>query len=353
MALPRIEVNTRVLVFVLIFLFPAIAVSGLVAIGVGQAQLRSAFGGHLSQIAERTAAATDTYVFRRVIDISLLAKVPSVREVAAAFSAETPDSQTVLELDSQWQLESGPPPSLIAPMDNAASRFLREAVADDPVYREILLADRHGRLAAASGISTDYYQGDEEWWLEAAQTGSVHVGDVAYDESARVYGVEMSVPVYGEPGAVVGVLKVIVDSRELLAAVSGNTSDSGVAVALVRRDGSIVHSPQTNDPDAEYYAADLLRQFLSTFRPGDPEARTFYRARSGDGTEQLVAIAQTQLAASYPNLPWVVAASAPERELFAPVREQARNLLIALALVAVAVFSLLLWLSTGTHGPTV
>ena len=207
---------------------------------------------------------------------------------------------------------------------------------------------------AASGVSTDYYQGDETWWTEAANTGQLWVGDVVFDESAGVFGLELVAPVFSSEsaGALVGILKVIVDSRELLAAVGGVPVEGNPEAALVRRDGSIVFSRQSVDPDTEYYSADLLRQHLSSFRPGDPQAQAAYRARSSDGTEQMVAIAQTQLAASFPNLPWVVAVSASEADLYEPMRNQARNLVIVLALVAAIVLALVLWLSSGARGPT-
>ena len=352
--LPLFDFDYRVLLLLLIFSFPALALGGFVVMSIGQGEFRQAFGRHLAQIAERTAAATDAYVFRTLIDVDRLASVPTVRSVAAAASQEQPDSDRILELDSQWQLESSPPPALIGLMDNAATRFLREVVADDPIYLEILLADWHGRLVAASGISTDYYQGDETWWREVNATGRFWVGDVVYDESARGFGLEISAPVFsGESaGTIVGVMKVVVDSRELRAAVGGVPAEGSAEAALIRRGGSVVFSRQSVDPDTEYYAADLLSEYLSSLRPGEPQAQAAYPARSSDGTDQMVAFAQTQLAASFPNLPWVAAVSASEAELFAPVRNQARNLAIVLALIAAIVLALVLWLSAGGRGLT-
>ena len=353
--LPVVDFNYRVVLFVLIFTIPALGIGSFFVVGIGEAELRRTFGRQLTQLAERTAAATDVYVFRAVVDMTRLATVPAVRDVAGAASEEQPDPDRVLQLDSQWQLESGPPPALIGPMDNVATRFLREVVAGDPVYREILLTDRHGRLVAASGISTDYYQGDETWWRDVADTGRLWVGDVVYDESARAFGLEIATPVFSgqSAGAIVGIMKVVVDNRELLAAVSGVPGEGTAEATLVRRDGSVVFSRQSVDPDAEYYAAALLREHLSAFRPGDPAAQVAYTARSSDGTDQMVAIAQTQLAGSFPNLPWVAAVSAPEAELLEPVRNQRRNLALVLALVPAILFALLLWLSTGTRGPSV
>ncbi len=347
--LPVFVFDHRVWLFLLILTFPVVALGGFVAMSIGEGEFRQAFGRNLTQIAERTAAATDAYVFRAVLDVERLASVPTVRSVAAAASLQEPDADRILELDSQWQQEQTPPPALIGPMDNAATRFLREVVVDDPVFLEILLADWHGRLVAASGISTDYYQGDETWWRAVAATGRFWVGDVVYDESARAFGVEISAPVSsGEAaGTTVGVVKVLVDSRELLAGVGGVPAEGNAEAALIRRDGSIVFNRQGVDPDTEYYAAAMLREYLASLSFGEPQGSAAYPARSSDGTDQMIAFAQTQLADSFPNLPWVAAVSASEAELFAPVRNQARSLAIALALTAALVLSLALWLSSS------
>ena len=108
--LPVFDFNYRVVLFLLIFSFPALAVGNFVVVGIGQSELRQAFGRHLTQMAERTAATTDAYVFRTVIAVGRLASVPVVREVATTASQEEPDVELVLKLDSQWQLESSPPP---------------------------------------------------------------------------------------------------------------------------------------------------------------------------------------------------------------------------------------------------
>ena len=345
-----LEINYRVLTFLLILTLPVLVIGGLVVLGGARVQLRDSYGRYLGQVAERTAAAVDAFVFRRVLDVVALGKVPAIREVAATASQEQPDPDLVRKLDQQWQVESGPPPGLINQMSNPAARFLREVVRDDPMYREILLTDRHGRLVAASGISSDYYQADEDWWLGAAKTSNVNVEDVAWDESARVFALDISVPVLDLAGdSVVGIMKVVADSRELFAAISGVQRPGTAEAILLRSDGSVVFSQGTADPSVEFYAADLLREQVGALERGDPQSQTFYRARSGDGTTQLVAIAQSQLGRSYANLPWIVAVSAPEAELFAPVRAQAWNLLLLLALTVAGVLGLLFWLSS--HGP--
>ena len=58
-----------------------------------------------------------------------------------------------------------------------------------------------------------------------------------------------------------------------------------------------------------------------------------------------MAVAPTQLGISYPDLPWLVAVSQAENELFAPARAQMWSFAMLLALVSVAVLVLALWFS--------
>lgn len=129
-----VRINYRVLTTLLILLVPALAVAGLVVIGVGQASLRDAYGRLLERAAERTAASVDTFVFRRVQDVAVLTRVPTLRLVAAAGSAQTPDPEVVRRIDRQWQRLPEVPPEAGNVLTNPASQFLRDVVTYDPVY---------------------------------------------------------------------------------------------------------------------------------------------------------------------------------------------------------------------------
>ncbi len=132
----------------------------------------------------------------------------------------------------------GLPPDAAALLDSAESRFLHDVVRGDPIYREILVADRFGRLVAASGVTSDYFQGDEQWWLDASGQGRVTVSDVAWDESAQVFAVEVATPIESPSGAIVGVLKAVMDTRELFVAVTGVYGGGTGTLALVRTIGT-------------------------------------------------------------------------------------------------------------------
>ena len=208
-------------------------------------------------------------------------------------------------------------------------------VRGDPIYREVLVADRYGRLVAASGVTSDYFQGDEQWWVEASSQGRVTVSDVAWDESAKVFAVEVATPIEAPSGAIVGVLKAVMDTRELFASVTGVYGGGTGTLALVRTDGSVVFSQRSVDPSSQYFAANMLRERLQNVQTGDAEFKAFFRAAGADGEPQLVALAASQIGRTFPELPWLIAVSEPESTLFAPVRTQALYLLVALAVVGV------------------
>ena len=76
-------INYRVLATLLVVGIPVLLFGSFFVIERGRAELRDAFGLTLAQRAEQSAAAIDAYVYRRIVDVSLLARVPDVRTVAA------------------------------------------------------------------------------------------------------------------------------------------------------------------------------------------------------------------------------------------------------------------------------
>jgi hypothetical protein len=206
----------------------------------------------------------------------------------------------------------------------------------------MLLTDRYGRLVAASNETSDYYQGDEDWWKASAapdRAPGVSLTDVRWDDSARTYAVEIAVPVY-EPDSEVfaGILKAVVDSRELLATVGGSQLGATGEAVLLRENGSIVFSRQTSDPDARFFAVDELRNRMTELVAAGPQAGTHFQAVGSDGTPQVVAVAGSQLSRSYPNVAWVVAVSQSEAELLAPMRQLGWYMLIVVALTILGMF---------------
>lgn len=357
--LPRV-INFRVLNVFSIVALPILAVGVLLVLGSGQARLRDSYGRHLAEVAQQTAAAIDTYVFRQIVDVMIFASVPDVQRLAASESQRPLDAEEVRTLDRRWTSERVVPsiPILAGVMTNPAARFLASIVEHDRIYREIMLTDRFGRLVAASNRTSDYYQADEEWWKAAFDDGvrgRVNVSDVVWDESARVFAIDIAVPVTDPPtGALVGILKISTVAREMLDAVASVRLGSTGRAVLVREDGAVVSGGPPITPGVRFFAADLVRERVQAAgKTMSADFATYFSARDTNGSAQLVGIAPSQLGQSYPVLSWLVAVYQADEELFAPVRNQFWYLVLVVALAVIAVLAMALWFSVKLAAPPI
>ncbi|WP_040607475.1 hypothetical protein [Oceanicola sp. S124] len=116
-------------------------------------------------------------------------------------------------LDQEWraQVGTGTQPLVDEVLSHPASDFLRQRAHDTAgAISEIFLMDANGLNVAATGATSDYWQGDEEKFTEtfAVGPGAVHVGDVEFDESVQAYLGQISVSIM-DP-----------DTREVIGAVT-------------------------------------------------------------------------------------------------------------------------------------
>lgn len=353
----RLILNYRVLTVVLLVALPVLLLGSAAVMGIGQVRLRETQEAGLRQIAAHTAATLDAYVYRRILDAALLGRVPEIRRAAADGNDQAYDDARVKDLDHQWVTDGAATAARLGILATPASQFLADLVAHDTIYREVLVTDRSGRLVAASNITSDYFQADEGWWHKAWDNGRgrVHVSDVQRDESAQVYAFEIAVPV-NAPGSdeLAGVMKIVADSREMLAAIAGLELGATIEAMLVRPDGSIVFRRLAHAPDDRFFGADLLRQRMEERSRAREAPDTWsYEARSPEGSLRVVAVAPSQLWHSFPELPWLMAVSMERGELRAPFRSLVWYLVLVVFLTAIAVLAMALWLSLRLSAPPI
>jgi len=350
---PRI--NIRVFTVFLVVGLLMLIVASTFVLGIGAGRLRDSYGANLANVADHTVAAVDAYVFRRIIDASILTRVPDIRDEAASGSKRAFDAGAARDLEQQWMKTPSLPAALKDLFGTRASLFLAEVSKDDAVYRELFVTDRFGRVVAASRKTSNYIQADEDWWREAfgdGVHGQLSVSDVRWDNSAKAFALEIALPVTeSSGGALAGVLKVVADIREIGAVVGGVRLGTTGEANLLREDGSFVFSRGVLEPNARFFATDLVREHLQAIHQGKEAGTVSFDARGADDTTRLVGIAVSQLKTSYPKLGWVVAVSQSEDELFAPVRAQWTSLIIVLALTALAVVLFALWFTMRLATP--
>jgi Cache domain len=350
------SINRRVLTVLLIVAVPILALGAGLVVWRGEARVREAESIQLAQVAEYIASSADAYVFRRIVDVAVIARVMDIRRAAAEASREPVDKKQIDALDAEWQKNRRLPPALSGLLSSPVSRFLSDIAKQDPLYREILVTDRHGRLVAASQLTTDYYQADEGWWTQAlddGRRGRIFVSDVRFDESAGVYAFEIAVPIAApESDELVGVMKILASSEEMLAGIGGLQLGVTGQAMLIREDGSIVYSRQSREPGAMFFGADTLRERLAATKD-NPEARIYFVARTRDGTDHVVAVARSQLHRTFPNLPWLVAVSMAEPELLEPFRPMVWSLMMVIGLTTIAVLAVALVVSVRLARPAI
>ncbi len=351
------RLNSRVLTVILLVALPVLVAGAALVINIGQDRLRQAEGARLVQMAEYTAAAVDAYVYRRILDAAILGRVPEVRRAAAAGNDLPFDPARVRELDQAWSKDGTGTAARLGLLTSPASQFLADLVKNDSVYREVLVTDRHGRLVAASNLTSDYDQADEAWWTKAFDNGRGHVSvtDVSRDESAHVYAFEIAVPVL-KPGVdeLAGVMKIVADSREMLVGIAGLELGATSEAMLLRPDGSIVFRRRPHAEGDRYFASQQLQQRLEE-RASRKEAPgpMLYEAPASEGGRRLVAVAPSQLSQSFPELSWLMALSVDADELRAPFRSLVWYLILVVVLTGLAVLAIALWLSLRLAAPAI
>ena len=216
----------------------------------------------LSVQSDRVAQLADAYIHRVVGVTSHLAITPDVMDLAAS-SRDRPISEEDKATDRNWLSSANTETGRYAGIRNRqVSRFFADVKATDNAYREIFLTDSNGRVLAASNLTENYLQNNDPWWKELHSKlkdtkapcrrlpmSCVYLGKIEWDASAGVFGYDVVLPVSGNKGQVVGVLKAVIDPDELDKLLKFATLSQGLEVTLIDSDGKQIFSRKPFFPD--------------------------------------------------------------------------------------------------------
>jgi hypothetical protein len=92
---------------------------------------------------------------------------------------------------------------------NSAGRLLKRIVSTNPDFNEAFLTDKRGANVAAYPPTSDYWQGDEDKWIQSYNNGEgrIFLGPLEKDASTNTYAVQISAPLF-DSGKTIGVLVV-------------------------------------------------------------------------------------------------------------------------------------------------
>src|SRR5258705_48354 len=109
-------------------------------------------------------------------------------------------------------------------------------------FAEIIVTERHGFVALASGRPSDFVQNDEKWWQQAMRVGSFE-GDGTFDSSAAATALEFDVAVRPPSGGrPLGVLKSVLTLRNLGDLLATTETHGGAYLQVVDRRGLVLAS---------------------------------------------------------------------------------------------------------------
>lgn len=139
--------------------------------------------------------------------------------VVAAVKAANAEGRTLAQIqarDTVWMVTPGLDAGMKALMSSPCGRRLQELKNSAPYYLEIFVMDNQGANVAMSDKTTDYWQGDEEKFLNsyAGGRGGLDISDVKFDESTQAYLVHVSFPVM-DGDTVIGAVTIGVDVDKL------------------------------------------------------------------------------------------------------------------------------------------
>ncbi len=141
---------------------------------------------------------------------------PALVAAVKAQNAQKLSLDAVQKRDKEWMATTGLDDQMKALMKNAAANELNQLEATKPYYFESFLMDNQGANVAMTNKTSDYWQGDEDKFTNAFKggAGGVDISKSKFDDSAKAYLVQISVPVV-DAGSVIGALCVGINLDEL------------------------------------------------------------------------------------------------------------------------------------------
>jgi serine phosphatase RsbU (regulator of sigma subunit) len=126
----------------------------------------------------------------------------------------------VSAIESRWGTMGNDDPFVKALLTNEIAGQLNAFRTLHRVFAEIFVTDSSGRLLAATDKTSDYWQADEVWWQRgfSLPPRNHYVEGIQYDASARVFSLDVAMPIRDRTkvdGPVLGVLKGVIDVSPL------------------------------------------------------------------------------------------------------------------------------------------
>lgn len=145
----------------------------------------------------------------KIRSVQHMALNPVVVRAARQQNVENLSLDEIKRRDQQWSSSDEMTAFKLSLQTTAAGRFLQQQISRTENFNEAFATDNKGANVAAFPATSDYWQGDEEKWSAAFDSGDgkVFIGPLELDESTNTYAAQISAPIL-DRGETIGVLVV-------------------------------------------------------------------------------------------------------------------------------------------------
>jgi sigma-B regulation protein RsbU (phosphoserine phosphatase) len=290
--------------------------------------------------------------------IGSLNELLSLGDVAGMLRAQEDEGVDILseawklrtrQIDALWPTLPLHSPQVQVVLNNALAARLREFGRKNWIFAELIVADRGGKLVAATSRPGDYDQADETWWKEGMRLsrGQAILEGFNYDEIADVLALEIALPIIPEAsGSAIGVLKAVVNVSALLTSVTVLSTVTEAQAEIVRKEGNVLLqlSGKSDVSPGSKISAEAARQLK-------PDSAGWFIAPLNGKQASMVGFVSVRLLGTlaldqeiYGDPVYVVVHS-PASAILAPLRHRAALLAGAGALIILACLGLVVYLA--------
>lgn len=137
-----------------------------------------------------------------------LTTAPVLVAEAKAQDAKKVSLEEIKKIDAAWMAAEDELPIQKEKLGNACALAIKDIAKTTPGLIEVFAMDDQGANVGQLGLTSDYWQGDEDKWQKsfAGGKGGVDVGKAKFDKSAGLVLQQVSLPLLDADGTVVGAI---------------------------------------------------------------------------------------------------------------------------------------------------
>jgi putative methionine-R-sulfoxide reductase with GAF domain len=340
------SLNTKLISSTVIVAVVAVVAVAVLINNFTRTALTQEVGNNLVALANARALNVGELLARELSNLETLAVNNSLQEGVVARNATYADDEAAIQaqllaLDETWLTADDNDPLIQSVLNDELVAEMKEFQTISPQHIEIFITDRYGALIASTNRTSDYYQADEEWWLEAygAGFGGTHIGIPEYDESTDTLAINVAVSMFDRnadwSGRISGVLRTTIRLDALSDILATATSEQTGETDLIFPN----NTEALLDENGEIYLSQLSSEKLELSAQLQGSESEFTTGNF-EGALSLISQANVNTLSHEPFidfLGWQIVVHQTEEIALASVQEQQRfNILLGIGVVLLA-----------------